>query len=104
MAHLHAKSPASAVEEQIKAIREEISKLSKLFLERGEKNFSETARAAREEADELLSRTRNTAERLSGRAKKTVGSVEGYIADRPVQSTLIALLVGIFIGFVSRRR
>ena len=97
------KTTAGDIEDQIKNIREDISRLTKLFMELCQDNLSEAKRAAREELDELQSRSRRAADEATARAKQTAGSVEGYISDKPVQSTMIALLVGIFIGFLTRR-
>ena len=94
---------AGDIEEQIKTIREDISRLTQLFVQLGQDNLSRAKEATREEADELLDRSRRVADEATARAKQTAGSVEGYINEKPVQSVIIALLAGIFIGFLSRR-
>jgi ElaB/YqjD/DUF883 family membrane-anchored ribosome-binding protein len=69
----------------------------------GRTTFPEPEKAARDEADELLNRTRQAADEVAGRAKQAAGSMESYIVEKPFQSAIVALLVGIFIGFLSRR-
>jgi ElaB/YqjD/DUF883 family membrane-anchored ribosome-binding protein len=91
------------IEEQIKTIREDISRLTQLFVQLGQDNLSGAGKAARDEADELLNRTRQAADEVAGRAKQAAGSMESYIVEKPFQSAIVALLVGIFIGFLSRR-
>lgn len=94
---------ADDIEEQIKTIREDISRLTKLFVQLGQDSVSNVKETAREEADELLNRSRRVADDASARAKQTADSLEGYIGEKPVQSVIMALLAGIFIGFLSRR-
>ena len=94
---------AGNIEEQIKTIREDISRLTQLFVQLGQDNLSGAGKAARDEADELLNRTRRAADDVAGRAKQAAGSMEGYIVEKPLQSAIVALLVGVFIGFLSRR-
>ena len=94
---------AGNIEEQIKTIREDISRLTQLFMKLGQDNLSAAGNAARDEAEELLNRSRRAADEVAGRAKQAAGTMEGYIVEKPFQSAIVALLVGIFIGFLSRR-
>jgi ElaB/YqjD/DUF883 family membrane-anchored ribosome-binding protein len=94
---------AADIEEQIKTIRDDVANLSKLIMQLGEDKVSEAVKTARDEAEELLNRSRRMADEATDRAKKTAGSVEDYIAEKPIQSAMIALLVGFLIGSMSRR-
>jgi ElaB/YqjD/DUF883 family membrane-anchored ribosome-binding protein len=69
------------IEGQIKTIREDVTGLMALV------------RGLSEEKLENVTRT----------AKAKTATVEDYIVEKPVQSAIIALLVGIIIGFMSRR-
>ena len=60
-------------------------------------------KVAQDEADDLLKRSREAADEATAKAKEAAGSVESYISEKPVQATLIALLVGFFVGSMSRR-
>lgn len=93
----------SDIEAQIQTIRDDISTLTKLLRDVADNKFSEARETARAEAEDVLKRTRQAAGEASEKAKDSVESIEAYIAQKPVQSTLIALLVGIFIGSVTRR-
>ena len=96
-------SDAGDIEEQIRTIREDVSKLSKLIIGLGEDTLSDAVKTAREEAEELLGRSKRMADDATQRARKTAGTVEDYIAEKPFQSAMIALLVGFLIGSMSRR-
>ncbi len=91
------------VEEQIKTIRNDISTLTDLLKDLTGSKAEDVRKTVKDEADDLLKRSKETAEEATARAKQAAGSVEDYIAEKPVQSALIALLVGIFIGSLSRR-
>lgn len=94
---------ATDVEEQFKTIRDDILKLTTLLKELSENKAGEARKAAQDQAEELLKRSKDVAEEATAKAKEAAGSVEDYISEKPVQSALIALLVGIFIGSLSRR-
>jgi len=91
------------VEEQIKTIRNDISTLTDLLKDLTGSKTEDVRKTVKDEADDLLKRSKETAEEATARAKQAAVSVEDYIAEKPVQSALIALLVGIFIGSLSRR-
>jgi len=94
---------ATDVEEQIKTIRNDISTLTELLKDLAGSKAEDVRKTARNEADDLLKRSKETAEEATARAKQAAGSVEDYISEKPVQSALIALLIGIFIGSFSRK-
>ena len=94
---------ATDVEEQIKTIRDDISTLTGLLKKLAESKADDVKKGAKDEADDLLKRSRDAADQAAARARDAAGSVEDYISEKPVQATLIALLVGIFIGSLSRR-
>lgn len=91
------------IEDQIKVIRDDVSKLTKLIMELGEDKVSEAVKSARGEAEDLFNKSRRMAGEASDRARQTAGSVEDYIAEKPFQSAMIALLIGFLIGSMSRR-
>ena len=94
---------ASDVEEQIKTIRDDIATLTGLLKDLAGSKVEDVRKTAKNEADDLLKRSKETADAATAQAKQAAGSVENYISEKPVQSALIALLVGIFIGSFSRK-
>lgn len=97
------KPSISDIEQQIKTIRDDISRLAELLIELGDSKLSETGEAVRGEVDEILSHTRKIADDAQERTKEAAGSVEDYVERKPFQSAMIALLVGFFFGSMSRR-
>lgn len=91
------------IEAQLRQIREDLSTLTRLLGElAGEK--TETAKGmALDEAAELVARSRKTAEAARHRAESAAHGIEQYIEEKPVQSAMIALIAGMFIGWLSRR-
>ena len=77
------------IEHQIKTIRDDISTLTGLLKDLAESKVGEARKAAADEA--------------TAKAKQAAGSIEDYISEKPVQATLIALLIGILLGSFSRR-
>ncbi len=94
---------ATDVEDQIKTIRDDIATLTTLLQGLAGAKAGEARKAVKDEADDLLKRSRETADEARARARQAAGSVEEYVSEKPLQSALIALLVGIFIGSLSRR-
>ena len=103
-----AESPKSSaatadVESQIKEIRSDMAKLTELLGEVAGARIDATKAAAKDEAEHLLKRSREMADSAQGKAREATESVESYIKEKPIQSALIALAVGIIFGAFSRR-
>lgn len=91
------------VELQIKEIRTDIAKLTELLADLAGTQLDATKAAAKGEAEHLLKRSREMADSAQGKARDATESVESYIKEKPIQSALIALAVGILFGAFSRR-
>lgn len=91
------------VEEQIKAIRAEIASLGGLLKEIAGARAAQASGVLQDEADDLLRKGREAAEGAAQRARGVANTLEDHIAEKPVQSALIALLIGIVIGSFGRR-
>jgi ElaB/YqjD/DUF883 family membrane-anchored ribosome-binding protein len=94
---------AQDVEDQMRVIRDDIATLARLMTEIGEGKAGETRDKALAEASALLERSRAAVDEGRARARETAATVEDYIHDKPVQSTLIALGVGFLVGLMTRR-
>lgn len=86
------KTSSNDIDNQIKQVREEVSELSKLILQFGEERVSEAGQTARAQAGQA-----------SEKLKAKAASIEDRIVEKPVQSAIIALLIGLVIGSLSRR-
>lgn len=91
------------IEAQMKAIREDVAELSRLMKEAGDAKLGKLSASAKAEAERLVGESKETLEDIEKQVKQTASSVEDYVAKKPLQSALIALLVGLFIGSMSRR-
>ena len=91
------------LEEQLKALRADVATLADLLKGAAQHKATEAGKVIHEQADDLVRRGKEVAEGATQRAKGAVTSIEEHIAEKPVQSALIALLVGIVIGSLGRR-
>ena len=91
------------IRKQFLLIREDFTELARLIKTVGESKSNEAREAALAEANELLERARGKVDDGMTKARKAAASVEDYIHEKPVQSTLIALGIGLFVGLMSRR-
>jgi ElaB/YqjD/DUF883 family membrane-anchored ribosome-binding protein len=93
----------SDLQEQLKAIRTEVAHLAEIMKGMGSNRVADAGKALHDQADVLIKRGREAAEEATQRAKGAVSTIEGQIAEKPVQSAFIALLIGIVIGSLGRR-
>lgn len=94
---------ALTIEEQLQTVREDIAKLGKLLGDLAQAKLDDARKGLENEAEGLLGRSQQAASNAAGMATDSLGAIETRIREKPVQSALIALLVGIFIGSLSRR-
>ena len=91
------------LQEQLKIIRADVSALADLLKGAAHNKAAEAGKALHVQADDLVRRGREVTEGATQRARSAVTSIEEQIAEKPVQSALIALLAGIVIGSLGRR-
>ncbi len=91
------------VEEQIGEIRADIEKLTKLLGGLAENKIDATKSAARDEAEHLLKLAREMTGTAQSKTQEATESLETYIKEKPFQSALIALAVGLVLGAMTRR-
>jgi ElaB/YqjD/DUF883 family membrane-anchored ribosome-binding protein len=104
MANVTRQGPESGeLEEQLKTLRKDVANLADVIKGMAASKTADASRAAHEQAENLIRRTTEAAEGATQRARGAVVSIEDHIAEKPVQSALIALLIGIVIGSLGRR-
>jgi ElaB/YqjD/DUF883 family membrane-anchored ribosome-binding protein len=91
------------LQEQLKAIRADVATLAELLKGAAHSKAAEAGKVLREQADDLVRRGNEMTADATQHARSTVTSIEKQIAEKPVQSALIALLAGIVIGALGRR-
>lgn len=91
------------IEAQVLQIRDDIATLTRLLGELAGAKADEAKSFALDEAEAVIGRAREKAEAARDRAKGAAHSLESYIEEKPVQSAMIALVAGLFIGMMTRR-
>ena len=91
------------IEAQVQQIRADISTLTRLLTEVAGAKAEQTKDIALDQAEELIRKSKARALAAQHQAEDAFHSVERHIEQKPVQSATIALLVGLMIGWISRR-
>ena len=91
------------IEAQVAQIRDDVATLTRLLGELAGAKVDEAKGLALDEAEAVIGRARRTAEAARDRAQGAAHSIESYIEEKPVQSAMIALVAGLFIGLLTRR-
>jgi len=94
---------AEDIEAQMKVIREDIAALTNLMKQAGEQKLSKLGSSTRAEAEKLVRDSKEKLEEIEASVKKKALSVEDYVNEKPLQTAFFALLIGLFIGSMSRR-
>jgi ElaB/YqjD/DUF883 family membrane-anchored ribosome-binding protein len=96
-------SDLAELQEQLKTIRADVATLADLLKGAAHGRAAEAGKALHEQADDLVRHGKEMTEGATERARSAVTSIEEQIVEKPVQSALIALLIGIVIGSLGRR-
>jgi ElaB/YqjD/DUF883 family membrane-anchored ribosome-binding protein len=91
------------IEAQVTQIRDDIATLTRLLGELAGAKVDEARGLALDEAEAAIGHARTRAEAVRDRAAGAAHSIEAYIEEKPVQSAMIALAAGLFIGLLTRR-
>jgi ElaB/YqjD/DUF883 family membrane-anchored ribosome-binding protein len=98
-----ANADTADLEQQLRALRSDVAGLADLLKNFSSQKAADAGKAINEQADEIIARGREIAGQASERAKGAVTSIEEHIAEKPVQSAIMALLIGIVVGSMGRR-
>ena len=90
------------LEEQLKVIRDDVAKLTGLLKNLAESKTAEARDQAMARAQDVLDTSERAYRSTRARAEAQAESLEAYVADKPLQSTLIALGIGLVLGRMSR--
>jgi len=95
--------PPGDIEDQVRQIRSDIAELTKALRKLAEAKAGEAGAAAQDEAERLAQRARAMADSAQGKAREATEALEDHIKEKPIQSALIALVIGLLFGALSRR-
>lgn len=98
-----AQSTTAEVEDQISQIRKDIAELTAVLSGLVETKASDLKAAAEGEAEHLVQRTREMADAAQDKTREATEALENHIKEKPIQSALIALTIGLVFGMLSRR-
>jgi len=91
------------IKQQITQLRSDVSELTRLLSKLAESKSDEIAAAAKDQADHILQRTREMADTAQDKTREATEALESHIKEKPLQSALIALTIGLVFGALSRR-
>ena len=91
------------VKAQIKTISDDVAALSALVREIAASSASDAAETLKGKADDMAGQAREMKDKASRRAREEIGALEQQIVDKPLQSALIAFVIGAVIGALTRR-
>ncbi len=94
---------AEDVEAQVRVLKEDVATLTQLLKEIGETKTAEARDAAMARAQEVIDGSARAVHAARAHALETTQSIESRIAEKPLQSTMIALGIGVALGWLSRR-
>lgn len=88
---------------QIKTLSDDVGVLTKMLKELAESTASDLGEDVRAKVEEMAERTGKLKRDASAKARAEADSIVRHISEKPMQSALIALLVGIIFGAMTRR-
>jgi ElaB/YqjD/DUF883 family membrane-anchored ribosome-binding protein len=91
------------IEAQVTQIRDDIATLTRLLGELAGAKVDEAKGLALDEAEAVIGTARKKAQEARDRVQGAAGTLESYIEEKPMQSAMIALVAGLFIGLLTRR-
>jgi len=91
------------LEAQIQRLREDFAEMARLLKSLAGEKAAAAGEAVHGETEAQLRRSREAAENVRATAATAGTAIEDHIAATPVQSAVIALLIGFLLGSLSRR-
>jgi ElaB/YqjD/DUF883 family membrane-anchored ribosome-binding protein len=91
------------VQRQFKEVTDEVAALADMLKDIAASKGEEARAAAGERLEELARRAQVLAEKAKSRTQSELSSLEQKITEKPVQSALIAFVIGLLLGILTRR-
>lgn len=88
---------------QIKTLSDDVGVLTKMLKDLAESAAGDLGDDVRAKVEEMAGRAGKLRREASDKARAEADSIVQHIAEKPVQSALIALLIGIIFGAMTRR-
>lgn len=97
------KNEAADIEAQIAALKENVSVLTAMLKDLAEATASDLGGKTAETAEGIAQRTRDMSKQASDRVQSEVAALERQMSEHPIQTTVIAFLIGLVFGALTRR-
>lgn len=94
---------AQAVQDEVKEVTDEVAALADLLKDLAASTGEDLRGAASEKLQEIARRSQALADKARSRTETEIASLERKIAEKPLQSALIAFVIGLLLGAVTRR-
>jgi ElaB/YqjD/DUF883 family membrane-anchored ribosome-binding protein len=97
------KSKTEAIQDQVSDVTDEVAALAAMMKDLATSTGEDLRGAAGEKLAEIARRSQALADRAKTKTQSEIASLEKAITEKPVQSALIALVVGLVLGALLRR-
>lgn len=97
------RSKSGAVQEQVSDVADEVVALAAMMKDLAATTGEDLRGAAGEKLAEIARRSQALADRAKSKTHSEIAALEHAITEKPVQSALIALVVGLLLGALLRR-
>ncbi len=91
------------VQKQFKEVTDEVAALADMLREIAAGKGEDVRAAAGERLEEIARRAQSLAEKAKSRTQSEFAAIEQKINEKPVQSALIAFVIGLLLGILTRR-
>ena len=96
-------SETEELKAQLKTLRDDVVALTGLLREIGESTAGDFSETIKSKMEDVSRRSAEARDKARERTREQVGALEHQIAEKPIQSALIAFLVGAVLGGMIRR-
>lgn len=97
------RSKAEGVQDQVSDVADEVVALAAMMKDLAASTGEDLRGAAGEKLDEIARRSQALADKAKSKTQSEIASLEKSITEKPVQSALVALVVGLILGALLRR-
>lgn len=91
------------VQGQFKEVTDEVAALADMLRDIAASKGEDVRAAAGERLEEIARRAHSLAEKAKAKTQSEFASLEQKITEKPVQSALIAFVIGLLLGILTRR-
>jgi ElaB/YqjD/DUF883 family membrane-anchored ribosome-binding protein len=91
------------VQDHVKEITDEVASLTEMLKEIAVGASDDLRTTAGEKFEEIARRSQALAEKAKSKSKSEIAVLEQKITEKPLQSALVAFVIGLLLGLLTRR-